>query len=44
MSLSIDHQKNNIEWSGQDIKTIFAKKKIFWKFKIFVCRFTDFNF
>ena len=43
MSLSIDHQKNNIEWSGQDIKTIFAKK-IFWKFKIFVCRFTDFNF
>ena len=26
MSLSIDHQQYKIEWSGQKLKTIFAKK------------------
>ena len=46
MSLSIDHQKNNIEWSGQDIKTIFAKKKYFGnlKFLFAVLQILIFNF
>tara|TARA_A100001388_G_scaffold275382_1_gene260815 strand:- start:2245 stop:3516 length:1272 start_codon:yes stop_codon:yes gene_type:complete len=46
MSLSIDHQKNNIEWSGQDIKTIFAKKKYFGNFKFLfaVLQILIFNF
>ena len=46
MSLSIDHQKNNIEWSGQDIKTIFAKKKYFrnLKFLFAVLQILIFNF
>ena len=46
MSLSIDHQKNNIEWSGQDIKTIFAKKKYFGnlKFLFAVIQILIFNF
>ncbi|MEC7958505.1 MAG: NAD(P)-binding protein [Pseudomonadota bacterium] len=46
MSLSIDHQKNNIEWSGQDIKTIFAKKKYFRNFKFLfaVLQILIFNF
>jgi predicted NAD/FAD-binding protein len=46
MSLSIDHQKNRIEWSGQDIKTIFAKKKYFrnLKFLFAVLQILIFNF
>ena len=46
MSLSIDHQKNRIEWSGQDLKTIFAKKKYFWnlKFLFTVLQILIFNF
>ena len=46
MSLSIDHKKNNIEWSGQDIKTIFAKKKYFGnlKFLFAVLQILIFNF
>ena len=46
MSLSIDHQKNNIEWSGQDIKTIFAKKKYFGNlnFLFAVIQILIFNF
>ena len=46
MSLSIDHQKNGIEWSGQDIKTIFAKKKYFFNFKYLfaVIQILIFNF
>ena len=46
MSLSIDHQKNNIEWSGQDIKTIFAKKKYLGnlKFLFAVLQILIFNF
>ena len=46
MSLSIDHQKNNIEWSGQDIKTIFAKRKYFGnlKFLFAVLQILIFNF
>ena len=46
MSLSIDHQKNRIEWSGQDLKTIFAKKKYFLnlKFLFAVLQILIFNF
>ena len=46
MSLSIDHQKNKIEWSGQDLKTIFAKKKYFrnLKFLFAVLQILIFNF
>ena len=46
MSLSIDHQKNRIEWSGQDLKTIFAKKKYFrnLKFLFAVFQILIFNF
>ena len=46
MSLSIDHQKNGIEWSGQNIKTIFAKKKIFLNLKYLfaVLQILIFNF
>ena len=46
MSLSIDHQKNEIEWSGQDIKTIFAKKKYLLnpKFLFTVLQILIFNF
>tara|TARA_B100000676_G_scaffold29088_1_gene27100 strand:+ start:331 stop:1602 length:1272 start_codon:yes stop_codon:yes gene_type:complete len=46
MSLSIDHQKNGIEWSGQNIKTIFAKKKFFLNLKYLfaVLQILIFNF
>ena len=46
MSLSIDHQKNKIEWSGQDLKTIFSKKKYFrnLKFLFAVLQILIFNF
>jgi len=46
MSLSIDHQKNRIEWSGQNLKTIFAKKKYFrnLKFLLTVLQILIFNF
>jgi predicted NAD/FAD-binding protein len=37
MSLSIKHQVMDLEWSGQNVKTIFSKKKTFKKsiFSIF---------
>ena len=46
MSLSIDHQKNRVEWSGQNLKTIFAKKKYFrnLKFLFAVLQILIFNF
>jgi len=46
MSLSIDHQKNGVEWSGQNIKTILAKKKNFLNLKYLfaVLQILIFNF
>ena len=46
MSLSIDHQKNRVEWSGKNLKTIFAKKKYFrnLKFLFAVLQILIFNF
>ena len=46
MSLSIDHQQYKIEWSGQNLKTIFAKKNYFknLKFLFAILQILIFNF
>ena len=46
MSLSVQHQKMDIEWSGQNFKSIFSKKKFLKKlyFFIAVIQIPIFNF